>query len=237
MAIDSTALTDDLMQLSGGKGDMTEIGEKGLNLSGGQKARISLARAVYANADVYLLDDCISAVDAEVAEWIMEKCIFGVLSNKTRVLVTHHTRWLPDMDQIVMLDGEGCGTVSAIGTHSELKDSLPATMNEAVSTRFAGLSRTISSTDSVTTAHSPATDGKTAASKDGPKLEAGKLTEAEDRQVGAVAATVWGLYFKLLGYRYLVPLAFLFLVSSCSDTLSSYIMSLWTHEVQVRPLF
>ena len=96
-ALESCALLEDIKGLSGGKGDETEIGEKGLNLSGGQKARISLARAVYANADVYILDDVISAVDVEVAEVLMEKCIMGVLAHKTRLLVTHHPRWLQDM--------------------------------------------------------------------------------------------------------------------------------------------
>jgi len=95
LALDVCALGRDLDDLSGGKGDLTEIGEKGLNLSGGQKARISLARAVYANADVYLLDDIIAAVDAEVGKHIMEECVLGVLRDKTVVLVTNQAvQWL-----------------------------------------------------------------------------------------------------------------------------------------------
>ena len=66
IAIECTALAEDILQLSGGRGDQTEIGEKGLNLSGGQKARIGLARAVYADADVYILDDVIAAVEEYV---------------------------------------------------------------------------------------------------------------------------------------------------------------------------
>ncbi len=60
-----------------------------MNVSGGQKARIALARAVYADADIYLLDDPLSAVDPEVAERIFHDCIQGFLGSKTRVLVTH----------------------------------------------------------------------------------------------------------------------------------------------------
>ena len=67
----------------------TMIGEKGINISGGQKARISLARACYSNADIYLLDDPLSAVDPEVANKIFHECIEGYLKNKLRVLVTH----------------------------------------------------------------------------------------------------------------------------------------------------
>ncbi len=65
-------------------GDNTEIGEKGINLSGGQKQRISLARSVYSNADIYLLDDPLSAVDAHVGKSIFDQVIGpnGLLKNK-----------------------------------------------------------------------------------------------------------------------------------------------------------
>ncbi|KAH9071751.1 hypothetical protein Ae201684P_015526 [Aphanomyces euteiches] len=71
-------------------GDQTEIGQKGLNLSGGQKARISLARACYSDADIFLLDAPLAAVDAIVANEIFNKCILGLLRHKTRVLITHN---------------------------------------------------------------------------------------------------------------------------------------------------
>ena len=58
-------------------GDLTEIGEKGINLSGGQKARVSLARAVYADRDIYLMDDPMSALDASVRKQIIENVILG----------------------------------------------------------------------------------------------------------------------------------------------------------------
>ena len=69
--LEACALEADLTQLAGG--DNTEIGEKGINLSGGQKQRINLARAVYANKDLYLLDDPLSAVDAHVGKHIFEQ--------------------------------------------------------------------------------------------------------------------------------------------------------------------
>ena len=71
------------------RGADTIIGERGVNVSGGQKARISLARAVYADADIYLLDDPLSAVDPEVANAIFNECICGVLREKVVILVTH----------------------------------------------------------------------------------------------------------------------------------------------------
>uniref|UniRef100_A0A8C1G2F2 ATP-binding cassette, sub-family C (CFTR/MRP), member 6a n=1 Tax=Cyprinus carpio carpio TaxID=630221 RepID=A0A8C1G2F2_CYPCA len=99
--------------------DATEIGEKGLNLSGGQKQRVSLARAVYRKADIYLLDDPLSAVDAHVGQHIFEKVIGpnGVLKNKTRILVTHGLSFLPQADLIlVMEDGE----ITEMGSYAEL---------------------------------------------------------------------------------------------------------------------
>ena len=70
-------------------GQDTIIGERGVNVSGGQKARISLARAVYSDADIYLLDDPLSAVDTHVANGIFNECILGALKNKCVILVTH----------------------------------------------------------------------------------------------------------------------------------------------------
>ncbi|XP_014108153.1 PREDICTED: multidrug resistance-associated protein 1 isoform X1 [Pseudopodoces humilis] len=115
--IEACALMPDVEILP--SGDKTEIGEKGVNLSGGQKQRVSLARAVYCNADVYLLDDPLSAVDAHVGKHIFEKVIGpkGILKNKTRVLVTHAINYLPQMDTIlVMTDGE----ISEMGSYQEL---------------------------------------------------------------------------------------------------------------------
>ncbi|XP_060681943.1 multidrug resistance-associated protein 4 isoform X2 [Hemiscyllium ocellatum] len=84
-------------------GDLTQIGDRGVTLSGGQKARINLARSVYQDADIYLLDDPLSAVDAEVGRHLFEQCITGVLKNKPRILVTHQLQYLSAADQILVL--------------------------------------------------------------------------------------------------------------------------------------
>ena len=98
-------LTRDLEILPAG--DLTEIGEKGINLSGGQKARISLARAVYANHEIILMDDPISALDANVKKKIFQNVFAGALKNKTRVLVTHAVDFLHLVDKIlIMKNGE-----------------------------------------------------------------------------------------------------------------------------------
>ncbi|KAJ8957037.1 hypothetical protein NQ314_006614 [Rhamnusium bicolor] len=83
--------------------DQTIVGERGASLSGGQKARISLARAVYRNADIYLLDDPLSAVDIHVSKHLYNKCINGYLAKKTRILVTHQVHHLKNADHIIIL--------------------------------------------------------------------------------------------------------------------------------------
>ncbi|XP_040591287.1 ATP-binding cassette sub-family C member 12 isoform X2 [Mesocricetus auratus] len=100
-------------------GDLTEIGERGVNLSGGQRQRISLARAVYANRQLYLLDDPLSAVDAHVGKLVFEECIKKTLKGKTVVLVTHQLQFLESCDEVILLeDGEICEK----GTHKELME-------------------------------------------------------------------------------------------------------------------
>uniref|UniRef100_A0A8C7K9P6 Canalicular multispecific organic anion transporter 2-like n=1 Tax=Oncorhynchus kisutch TaxID=8019 RepID=A0A8C7K9P6_ONCKI len=115
--LEACALTPDLEVLPGG--DLTEIGEKGINLSGGQRQRVSLARALYNEADVYLLDDPLSAVDSHVAKHIFDHVIGpeGALQGKTRILVTHGISFLPQVDNImVMVEGR----VSEMGSYQEL---------------------------------------------------------------------------------------------------------------------
>jgi len=99
-------------------GDLTFIGEKGVTLSGGQKARINLARAVYRkNCDIILLDDPLSALDATVARDIFNDCICNFLSDKTRVLVTHQITFLKNVDQIAVLKE---GELIALDNYEEL---------------------------------------------------------------------------------------------------------------------
>ncbi|XP_051945451.1 canalicular multispecific organic anion transporter 1 isoform X1 [Xyrauchen texanus] len=118
--VDACALRPDLDLLPGG--DQTEIGEKGINLSGGQKQRVSLARATYSSADVYLLDDPLSAVDSHVGKHLFERVIGpnGLLKDKTRILVTHGVSFLPYVDEIVVLVD---GVVSETGSYSSLRAS------------------------------------------------------------------------------------------------------------------
>ncbi|XP_031814417.1 multidrug resistance-associated protein 4 [Sarcophilus harrisii] len=116
--IKACALKKDLQLLE--DGDLTVIGDRGTTLSGGQKARINLARAVYQDADIYLLDDPLSAVDAEVGRHLFEHCICQTLHEKITILVTHQLQYLKAASQIVILKD---GNVMEKGTYTEFQKS------------------------------------------------------------------------------------------------------------------
>ncbi|KAH8324496.1 hypothetical protein KR074_008725 [Drosophila pseudoananassae] len=100
--------------------DQTYVGDRGASLSGGQKARISLARAVYRDASIYLLDDPLSAVDPHVARHLFEKCIRGYLRDRIVILVTHQLQFLQNVDQILIMEK---GQVNAVGSYQSLHES------------------------------------------------------------------------------------------------------------------
>ncbi|XP_022918682.2 ATP-binding cassette sub-family C member 4-like [Onthophagus taurus] len=102
------------------KSDQTIIVENGANLSGGQKARINLARAVYKNSDIYLLDDPLAAVDSHVAKQIFDECISKYLNNKCVILVTNQLQFLKYVDYIYLLEN---GKLASKGTYKYLQEA------------------------------------------------------------------------------------------------------------------
>ncbi|KAI9357930.1 P-loop containing nucleoside triphosphate hydrolase protein [Zopfochytrium polystomum] len=99
------------------QGDQSEIGERGINLSGGQKQRVSLARLMYTDCDIALLDDPLSAVDANVGKKIFESGICGILAKKTRIFVTHQLHLVSRCDWVIVISD---GTIAEQGTFQEL---------------------------------------------------------------------------------------------------------------------
>lgn len=135
LTVEACALLDDFRNLP--DGDQTEVGERGISLSGGQKARLTLARAVYARADVYLLDDVLSAVDQHVGRHIINKVLGqnGILSSKTRILATNAITVLKEADFIGLLRDK---TLIEKGTYEQLlamkgevANIIRTTMNES----------------------------------------------------------------------------------------------------------
>ncbi|KNC52272.1 uncharacterized protein AMSG_01099 [Thecamonas trahens ATCC 50062] len=218
-ALTAASLTHDLTVLPAG--DETEIGERGINLSGGQKQRVSIARAVYTDAEIYIMDDPLSAVDAEVGKNIFDKCINGVLRSKTRVLTTNHLQHLAAADYVISLGSDG--TIAEEGTLDELlaadgafaamyiehMGSVDASGSDAdlVATNAKATSASLDrrqqssaliSGSSLLSSHSkveevPPPNPQPAAGGDG------KLTIAEERDTGAVPLSVYLKYLATMG--------------------------------------
>ncbi|KEH37259.1 multidrug resistance protein ABC transporter family protein [Medicago truncatula] len=185
-------------------GDETEIGERGINLSGGQKQRVQLARAVYHDTDIYLLDDVFSAVDAETGSFIFKECIMGALKDKTVLLVTHQVDFLHNVDSIMVMRE---GRVVQSGKYDEL---LKAGLDFGALVAAHESSMEIAETSDKTSdesAQSPklariASKEKESAlekqsSLDKPKSDktAAKLIEDEERETGRVNLKVYKHYF------------------------------------------
>ncbi|XP_058788044.1 ABC transporter C family member 3-like isoform X3 [Vicia villosa] len=101
-------------------GDQTIIGEKGINLSGGQKQRVQIARALYQDADIYLLDDPFSAVDAHTGSHLFKECLLGLLKTKTVIYITHQVEFLPDADLILVMKE---GRITQSGKYNDILTS------------------------------------------------------------------------------------------------------------------
>eukprot|EP00770_Monocercomonoides_exilis_P003292 MONOS_3272.1-p1 / transcript=MONOS_3272.1 / gene=MONOS_3272 / organism=Monocercomonoides_exilis_PA203 / gene_product=ABC transporter family member / transcript_product=ABC transporter family member / location=Mono_scaffold00076:62-1229(-) / protein_length=281 / sequence_SO=supercontig / SO=protein_coding / is_pseudo=false len=99
--------------------DEAEVGKRGYNLSGGQRMRIALARAVYSSAEVFLLDDILASIDAHVGQALVIKCISQLLKGKTVLLATHHTKYLPHFDTAIAMEEDG--RIRKIGRAEEFK--------------------------------------------------------------------------------------------------------------------
>ncbi|KAK6143025.1 hypothetical protein DH2020_023373 [Rehmannia glutinosa] len=105
-----------------GAGDLTEIGERGINMSGGQKQRIQIARAVYQDADIYLLDDPFSAVDAHTGTQLFQDCLMGILKDKTILYVTHQVEFLPAADLILVCLNQALESVLTVESSSRTSE-------------------------------------------------------------------------------------------------------------------
>eukprot|EP00262_Sarcandra_glabra_P022233 TRINITY_DN97_c0_g1_i1.p1 TRINITY_DN97_c0_g1~~TRINITY_DN97_c0_g1_i1.p1 ORF type:complete len:1510 (+),score=157.17 TRINITY_DN97_c0_g1_i1:234-4763(+) len=185
-------------------GDQTEIGERGINLSGGQKQRIQLARAVYQDCDIYLLDDVFSAVDAHTGSEIFKECIRGALKDKTIILVTHQVDFLHNADQIlVMRDGK----IVQSGKYDDLQKA-GTDFGALVAAHDSSMEMVEQSTTTMSSDNEQESDPASRSSSDqgqsngengavdSPKTEKGtsKLIEAEQRETGKVSLHVYMLY-------------------------------------------
>ncbi|XP_078427985.1 ABC transporter C family member 3-like [Wolffia australiana] len=211
--LDACALRKDLQGLP--SGDQTRVGERGVNLSGGQKQRLQIARALYRDADVYLLDDPFSAVDAHIGTHLFKECLLGLLASKTVIFVTHRVEFLSAADVILVMRE---GRIIQRGSYTEVL--VPGTnfmeLVEAHAQSLSGLSHVeappaISSSSSFPS--SPREEkGNLQEEMEERKREPKKEEEEEDeeeeekRERGRVGLSVYWKYMTALYRGALVPL-------------------------------
>ena len=168
-------------------GDLTHIGERGASLSGGQRARVSLARAVYINADIYLLDDPLSGVDPQVSQQIFEECILGILQKCPRIFVTHSPRQLKEAHHVLIITG---GIIANQGKYNELLQS----------SEYIKFLESSTKTESTTVNESVVSDTVLLAHPFDPVISEsnqGLETLDEDRSTGTVSLTTYWKFFRL----------------------------------------
>ncbi|XP_073280878.1 ABC transporter C family member 12-like isoform X1 [Primulina huaijiensis] len=230
-AIDVTALQHDLDVLPAS--DLTEIGERGVNISGGQKHRVSMARALYSNSDVYIFDDPLSALDAHVGRQVFNRCIKEELGGKTRVLVTNQLHFLPQVDRIILISE---GMVKEDGTFEELSKNgtlfkklmeNAGKMEEHIHIDENGDGMNFDSKPLVLSSDEVLTDVNSGNKKVGKSV----LVKKEERETGIVSLNVLMRYINALGGSWVVMILF-----SCYTLIeilrvsSSTWLSVWTKQ-------
>jgi ATP-binding cassette subfamily C (CFTR/MRP) protein 1 len=225
--VDACALRADLEMLPAG--DATEIGERGITISGGQKQRLNIARAIYFNADIILLDDPLSAVDAHVGRHIMDNAICGLLKGKCRILATHQLHVISRCDRIVWMDG---GRIRAVDTYDNLMAKDVDFQKLLATTAAEGHDEDSEKDDDAEKDEKKADKEKTPRRKRG-----GPLMTVEDRAVAAVSMRVYLAYVKAAGGYWVFPLVITALILSMgANILTSQWLAWWTSNKFFFPL-
>ncbi|KAL6813453.1 P-loop containing nucleoside triphosphate hydrolase protein [Trichoderma sp. SZMC 28013] len=218
-------------------GDKTELGANGINLSGGQKWRVTLARAIYSRAEILVMDDIFSAVDAHVGRHIFEKCITGdICQGRTRILVTHHVALVQSKAKYLVELGEGTvlaagltselaedGTLERIKTHEQAPEEIQreeaaAEASTAVNSEHASLTGADGISTESTVEGEPAKDK---AAKD--------FIEKETRDKGQVKSRIYLTYLRHSGgWLFWIVLALLFTSFEVSNLARNWWVKIWT---------
>lgn len=217
--IDACALRPDLDMLP--HGDLTEIGERGITVSGGQKQRLNIARAIYFDSDIVLMDDPLSAVDAHVGRHIFDNAVCGLLSDKCRILATHQLHVLSRCDRIIWMQEGRIDTIDTfanlMGNNTEFQKLMASTAQEEKVEKQADVAE-----------ENP--DEKIEAAKKRKLSKKGAaLMQQEERAVKSVSWNVYGAYVRASGSLFYGPLViFLLIISQGANIVTSLWLSWWT---------
>lgn len=240
--LDACCLLTDI-DLLGDAGDMTEIGERGVTLSGGQKQRVSLARAAYAEPDVILLDDPLSALDANTAKRVFEKLIRSPSSNEKAffantavVLVTHASHFLNQVDRVTLIvEGQN----KFYGTWDELRVFEPTDHGEATIRAVNMIVSTVQedgkkAKEKVEAKEVDELETKSEKKKKKDKSK-GNLISAEEREHGLSSIGIWFLWFRYAGgIWFLVMQVLLLSIDRFFYVMVEFWISMWTDAADKR---
>lgn len=188
------------------EGDLTVIGDRGMTLSGGQKARICLARAMYQDFDIYLIDDPFASVDIHVGQHIYKKCILGLLKDKTKIICTHHQKYLFKSDLVIKLDS---GQVMAAGPPKDILKTKDKYLEKE--RKISEESEKLESIE---------------------EFEA-KIRE-EEREEGVVKLDVYITYLKSVGIKLSTFILISILLMQISKSASDCWLAFWTSNNQIN---
>ena len=180
--VEACALSRDIEQFP--DGDLTIVGERGIVLSGGQRTRVSMARALYSDADVYLLDDPLSCVDAQVGSHIFENYIQNALSDRLCLFVTHHPCYMKQADHIIVMNE---GSIAWEGSYSEMANMKPGGL--------AGLETIFENEDSLDSSANYHSENPENCSFEDSQ-ETSLMMPKEDRNFGSVSYMTYWKYFR-----------------------------------------
>ncbi|WWD20530.1 hypothetical protein CI109_105006 [Kwoniella shandongensis] len=223
--IDACALRTDIEAMS--KGDLTDVGEKGLLLSGGQRQRISLARAAYSTSSIVLLDDPLSAVDPNVAHHILQRCILspnGPLGGRTRVMVSHRVDVLQRADWVVVMDRDekGDGRIVQKGTYCSLRTQK-------------GLFQTLIKDHDTElppeyTAQLPSSWDQPSHMPPGEQLQPTPSSlEGEERQTGSIPWSTYRTYLSAIGNPlWTVLFCFMLIMTQVASVMNTLFLGFWS---------
>ncbi|KAF9928278.1 hypothetical protein FBU30_002500 [Linnemannia zychae] len=226
-------------------GDETEIGERGVNMSGGQKARLSLARSVYFNAGTVIMDDPLSAVDAHVGKRLWQDCILTELKGRTRIIATHQLHVLPDVDYVICMkngriaeegaykdliarEGEFCALMSQYGGVQTDEENTEGDVNfDDIQPDKPDMQDTAALAKAEIYDMKPDTAERKSLEKTGA---AQKLMTEEERESGAVKGSVYGGYIKASGIHLWLITFILFLLQQLANVMGGQWVSWWSEN-------
>lgn len=219
--VDACALQQDLDMLPAG--DATEIGERGITVSGGQKQRLNIARAIYFDADIVLLDDPLSAVDAHVGKHLFDKAICGLMSNKCRILATHQLHVINKVDRVVWMED---GKIEAIGTYDKLMES------NAEFAKMMGEIATEAQAEKMDDNEKDSTEEEIEEIEVKEKKPQGQpkaLMQAEERAVSSVPWKVYEAYIRASGSILVAPaIVAILCLSQAANIMTTMWLGYWT---------